>query len=189
KWDVLTKLTHQSHRWTLFLRSDEDGIGVPKVTAARPNQWDIAEMIADPARGRQAEFVRDAIPMPDEWGAQTGGLRFGLRLRRTRVKIGEEIVAEIVLKNVSQKNVAVKQWRYNIYDYWPSAGFEVRDPVGSLIRLVKPDGKISEDDAPSTLTLKPGELYIHAARLNRWPIDRTKEGGTLERAQNPYARA
>ena len=48
-----------------------------------------------------------------------------------------------------------------------SLSFEVKAPSGRWI-VAKPAGTMKEADAPKPITLKPGEAYVQAMRLDRW---------------------
>jgi hypothetical protein len=167
KWQLTRTVDEPPRRWLLFLRADEDGVAVPKLTAVRPGDWPLA----DPYN-TLAEKVRDAIPMP-AWGLAVDGLRFGLRLRQARIKPGDEVVAEVFLRNASKQEISIDQHRFRISDYWPRTAFQVTAPDGTKHRLEKPVGALIRSDAPLKVTLKPGEFYVHAVRLNHWPVSQS----------------
>jgi RNA polymerase sigma factor (sigma-70 family) len=159
------KIDYQT-TYVIFLRSVENEAARTTVSPAVPEGWFV------PATAQTLEKVRAAIPPPREWGKGADGLRLGLRLRQGRVKLGEDVIAEVSLRNVSGKKLQVAQHRMTIYDYWPETRFHVKAPNGREHVLEKPTGPMEEFDLAFPLTLEPGATYTHAVRLNRWPVSR-----------------
>jgi hypothetical protein len=177
--DGMDKLpdTSAGKQWIFFLKAKEDGVGVPQFYPAAQRGW---FMSYTPAIG---DKVRKAIPLPEAWGKEVGGLRLGVRLRKTKVELGQDVIADIYLENVSQKGIQVQQHRYNIYDYWPRTRFEVISPDGKTHILEKPSGPVDEADWPNKWVLQPGATYSHAVYLNRWPVT---TGQIQNRAANVF---
>jgi RNA polymerase sigma factor (sigma-70 family) len=155
-------------KWIVFLVSEDDGERVPKVKVWPYGPW------SRPYTPELADAIRQAF-LPTEWGPDKDDVRLDLRLRETNPRIGEPVVAEVTIRNTGTKPRELQQLRYNIYDYWPQLGFEVSTPDGSKWVLQKPEGEIKEADAPTHITLKPGETYTHAVRLDRWPAGGPKD--------------
>jgi RNA polymerase sigma-70 factor (ECF subfamily) len=149
-------------RWIVFLRSVAEGRRVEEWEPVAPAGWFL------PYSDRLLREVKEAIPLPEKWGATKEGLRLGLRLRTARPAVGEDFVVEVCLQNTGKEARSIRQFRYNIYDYWPALRFTVEAPDGRLFVLGKPEGPIKESDMPLDRRLKPGETYIQAVRLNRW---------------------
>jgi RNA polymerase sigma factor (sigma-70 family) len=147
-------------KWIVFLLADEDK-QVAEVKVWQWAQW------SRPYTPELAEGLRKAF-LPTEWSPERDGLRLGLRLRQTELKSGEPVAVEVTIRNVGTKPRELQQLRYNIYDYWPQLRFEVTVPGGKRWLLQKPDGPISEADAPTRITLQPGATYTHSLRLDRW---------------------
>jgi hypothetical protein len=169
-------------RWVLFLRAEEDDrSGQPRLTGVTPEGW------AVPYSDELAERIAAAVPLPAEWGAPQHGLRLGLRVRKPRVRVDEDVTVEVVLQNVGREEVTFDQHRYNFYDYWPSLEFEVTAPDGRRWTVERPEGEIKQADRPSVVTLKPGEAYIHTLRLNRWPVWRGGKDSRFNVAANLFA--
>jgi RNA polymerase sigma factor (sigma-70 family) len=157
-------------KWIVFLLSTEEGTRTPDI---RVWQWTRWRWPYDPRIARQIQ----AALLPTEWGNTDDGLRMGLRLRETQVVSGHSVVVEVVIQNVGTRERTLSQHRYNIYDYWPATTFTVRGPNGTSWELIKPVTYLKEFDLPLSRTLKPGESYIHAMRLNLWP-DKSKLNDT-----------
>jgi RNA polymerase sigma-70 factor (ECF subfamily) len=152
-------------RWIVFLRCVAEAGPVPELYPVAPGGW--ARLYS----AKLAREVKDAIPLPRQWGKAKDGLRLGLRLRTPRPAVGEGLVLEVCLQNVGKGPVRVLQHRYNIYDYWPTLRFEVTAPDGKRYVLAKSDGPIKEPDWPQEREIEPGGTYIQAVRLNRWPAE------------------
>lgn len=154
--------TGKRERWVFFLRSEEEGHPSPRLYGSNAKGWFL------PYSDQLADKIHAAILLPKQWSEIQGGLRIGLRLPAARAGIGEAFRLEVCLQNAGKLPITIFQHRYNIYDYWPATQFEVTSPDGKNWRLLKPEGAINEYDAPSLLTLKPGESYIHTMRLSHW---------------------
>jgi hypothetical protein len=115
--------------------------------------------------------------LPAAWGPEKEGLRLGLRLRNDTVRAESPVVIEVVIRNAGNDDRTIKQHRCNIYDYWPGTRFEVTAPDGSKWVISKPNGPVDEADSPKDITLKPGEVYIHAIRLDLWTAFRQDPKG------------
>lgn len=159
-------------KWIVFLTADDEGQPTPTVKVWSAAPW------WHPHTPETAEAIRYAL-QPSEWGRAADGLQIGLRLRSTAVHAGQPLVAEVSVRNAGSAPVELRQLRYNIYDYWPDLSFEVTVPDGTKWLLEKPEGRMTEADAPTRFTLKPSETYVHALRLDRWitrPAHAWKEG-------------
>lgn len=152
--------TDPKAKFIVFLLADESK-AVPEVTPWHWSQWHIGYDAGT------AEAIRQLV-QPAEWGSEVNGLRLGLRLRQSIVPADGPVAAEITVGNVGKEDRKVAQHRLNIYDYWPRTRFEVTAPGGSKWVLEKPSGPMDEDDMVREITLKPGESYTHAVRLDRW---------------------
>jgi hypothetical protein len=157
--------------WLLFLREDSDERALPKLAPQRETDWFM------PATDRLIEQVRAAVvPTGSRW---SGGyaphsdppeLTKAVWARRAQFDVGQDIVVEVAVKNSGKTAITIPQFRYNIYDYCPAMKFYVTLPDGRRVILAKPKGAMREEDAPSQRTLQPGGVYVHAFRLNRWPL-------------------
>src|SRR5205085_2097893 len=78
------------------------------------------------------------------------------------------VVVEVVIRNADTADRTFEQHRLNIYDYWPETTFQVTTPGGTAWTLQRPVGAMDEFDKPGEVTLKPGESYAHAVRIDRW---------------------
>jgi RNA polymerase sigma factor (sigma-70 family) len=158
-------------KWIVFLHADEDGKPTPEVKLLRTVPW------SWPFSPETADAIRWAI-LPAEWGQAKDSLRLGLRLRQDEATAGGPVGVEVTVQNAGPKPVTIDQHRFNIYDYWPRTQFEVTGPGGTKWILEKPAGAMDEADAPTRCTLKPGDSYTHAFRLDRWVVRRAipKEG-------------
>ncbi|MHC4983272.1 MAG: hypothetical protein ACYTF6_08915, partial [Planctomycetota bacterium] len=154
-------------RWIVFLRDTGARTGVIALQPASED-WFL------PHTDATAEQVRRCIPQPEpgRWQeAPEGDTQFALRPRQP-IAVGEPIPIEVHFRNTHDKNsVTLQQLRYNIYDYYPTTSFAVITPEGQRVTLVKPEGPISEDDEPRTLTLGPHGTYIHTAYLDTWTVE------------------
>jgi RNA polymerase sigma factor (sigma-70 family) len=147
-------------KWIVFLAAEEEGKPSPEVKIWPTPPW------SHPYTPETAEAIRRAI-LPAEWGSVHSGLQVGLRLRQAEVPVGGPVVAEVTVRNVGKEERTLPQHRLNIYDYWPHLSFEVTAPSGRWI-VSKPEGEMNEADSPHRFTLKPGEAYVQAVRLDRW---------------------
>jgi len=145
-----------------FLRTESDGVGVPRYHRLLPvgTLWEHSD-------GLEAK-LRESIPLPEAWGKPVGGLRMGLRARESEVEAGGEAAIEICIQNVGKEPITLLQHRLNIYDYWPHTRFSMTLPDGSKRELAKPLGEMDESDGPRPRTLQARETCIHVVRLNRW---------------------
>ena len=152
-------------KWIVFLQADEHHVGIPKLKPWPATQWHI------PYDEASVAAIREAL-LPADWGAENDGLRMGLRLRDNVVAAGNPVVVDVVIRNSGNNDRTIKQHRLNIYDYLPGTRFEVTIPDGSKWVLSKSSGPMDESDNLREITLKPGEVYIHAIRLDRWSAGR-----------------
>ena len=148
-------------RFIHFVRSMEEGSPLPKLYAIDPKDWYIEHT------PEIKKKIRALIPLPREWGQTKNGLRMGLLPRKAAFNKNDDIAIDVAIQNTSDKDVSVKQLRYNIYDYWLLT-FQIETPTGRTLILSKPVGAMREFDTPTTRVLKPGETYVHTVRLNRW---------------------
>ena len=167
-------------KFIVFLKAAEDGKGVPEVKPYSATLWH------QPYTPDVAAAIRELL-LPTVWGEEKAGLRMGLRLCQANVAAGQPLAAEIVFQNHGTETWKIAQHRFNIYDYWPDTWFEVTAPDGKKWELRKPVGEIDEADNPYVITLKRGESYIHAVRLDQWPA-KTNWKGASEPIRNLFAK-
>jgi len=154
----------ETKQWIMFLRVErEHG---RRLYPLIPTGWFV------PYSKGLAQKIVEAIPSPTRWGSAKGGLRMGLRMRKSHVPLGEDILVEIHIQNVDQKNITLYQHLMPMYGYHPYTNFDVVSPDGKRWKLVKPVGPMSEYDFTPALELSPGQTYIHMVRLNKWAVER-----------------
>ena len=156
--------------WLLFLREDSDGQGRPKLAPMPDAGW------VAPATDKLIDQVKSAlVPENTQWSTEGDldsdppTLRKAVWTRNPQFGPGQDIVVEVAVKNSGKTVITIPQFRYNIYDYYPEMKFYVTLPDGRQVILAKPVGNMDEADSPADRTLQPGEVYVHAMRLNRWP--------------------
>jgi RNA polymerase sigma factor (sigma-70 family) len=147
--------------WIAFLQVDEDGQPSPVVKLLPGPKWNIENTAGT------ADAIRLAI-QPAFSETNQGGLQLGLRLRATKIDLGQPVAAEVTIRNVGKVAQTIEQHRLNIYDYWPNTTFTVKGPDGSTWILAKPAGSLDEFDRAHPMTLRPGESYTQSMRLDRW---------------------
>jgi RNA polymerase sigma factor (sigma-70 family) len=148
-------------QWIVFLQAQEEDIGVPAVKLLAGPTWSV------PFDDGTAAAIGEAL-MPATWGETAGGLQMGLRFRDPSVALGSPIIVEVVIRNPGPADQTLEQHRMSIYDYWPGTTFQVTAPGGGVWTLQRPVGPMDEADTPLNATLKPGEAYVHAVRIDRW---------------------
>jgi len=154
----------ETKQWIMFLRVErEHG---RRLYPLIPTGWFV------PYSKGLAQKIVEAIPLPIRWGPAEGGLRMGLRVRKSHVALGEDIPVEIHIQNISQKNITLYQHLMPVYGYHPYTSFEVVTPDEKRWKLAEPVGSMSEYDFTPALELSPGETYIHLVRLNKWAVER-----------------
>ncbi|MHC4314879.1 MAG: HEAT repeat domain-containing protein, partial [Planctomycetota bacterium] len=154
----------ETKQWIMFLRVErEHG---RRLYPLVPTGWFV------PYSKGLAQKIVEAIPLPIRWGSAEGGLRMGLRMRKTHFALGEEIPVEIHIQNVGQKNITLYQHLMPMYGYHPYTSFKVVTPDEKRWKLGRGLGKMSEYDFTPALELSPGETCIHTVRLNKWAVER-----------------
>ncbi len=188
--DSIQRLGHHSipedssKRWICFLKAEEEGTERSIVSPLQPEGWFI------PYEPEMEKKIRANLKLPAEWGDEVDGLRFGIRPRQSDFKspLEQSVTVELVLQNVGLKEQRVLQHRSNISDYWLTSFLVTpeRKPKIDHILTNHPWGFDQEDfpalRKPATITLQPGEVYIHTARLERWP--ELLEGNVLHRGRH-----
>lgn len=173
------QLQFKERKWILFLRCDDGAQSWSTLAPVSAQGW---------FRPHSEELVKKIVTVAADgftWSQESKGLRLGLRARHKECQPGKDIVVEVAVQNVGKESLTIRQQRYNIYDYWPNLQFEVTDPQGKKWTLAKFVGPIDEADWPSPRTLAAGEIYVHAVRLEQWPVEEPgKWGGAgVERYQ------
>jgi hypothetical protein len=153
-------------KWIAFLKADEDGVEVPKLSPADTRGW------FRPSTDTDIAAVLAAVPTVKDAGPMKNGLSLALRPTTSKIKLGEDVRLEVVLTNGSKDPIRVLQQRYNVYDYWPFLKFTVTAPSGRTMELAKPAGEFTREDYIDDVELKGGEQYAHAVRLYNWPTHR-----------------
>jgi RNA polymerase sigma factor (sigma-70 family) len=148
-------------QWIVFLQAQEEDVGVPAVKLLAEPTWSI------PFDEDTAAGIAEAL-LPATWGETAGGLQMGLRFRDPGVAPGSPIIVEVVIRNPGPEDQTLEQHRMSIYDYWPGTTFQVTAPGGGTWTLRRPVEQMDEADRPLNVTLKSGEAYVHAVRLDRW---------------------
>jgi RNA polymerase sigma factor (sigma-70 family) len=157
KVEVLKELPRKGHPWIVFLKSIDEVDHIPKIAPIAGDRWYL------PAEEKTIAALRAYVP-PCEWGDELNGLRLGLYCRANAT----EPTVEVVLQNVGKTELRVPQFRGNYFDDWPHLRFGIGAPDGKTYSLDRVGGPRKDSDAPNERVLKPGERYIHVARLNRW---------------------
>jgi RNA polymerase sigma factor (sigma-70 family) len=155
--EALKQLPRKGNRWIVFLKSIDEVDHIPKVEPIAGERWCV------PADDKTVQILRAHVP-PCEWGDESNGLRVGLWANNDR----EEPTVEVVLQNVSNKDIRFVQFRGNYFDDWKYLNFAVTAPDGKLYSLERIGGAHKDSDAPNDRVLKAGERHVQVVRLNRW---------------------
>lgn len=164
--EALKDLPRKGNRWIVFLKSVEEVDHLPKLSPLAGERWYI------PADDTTIAALRDYVP-PCEWGETSNGLRLGLHVRSG----ADEPTVEVVMQNVSEKNIHIQQFRGNYWDDWSALSFTITSPIGKTYTLERFGPPLKDGDGPRDRVLKPGERYIHVVRLNRWLTPTARDRG------------
>lgn len=160
-----------------FLRLLRAGVNwYPRELPFSLDQWFV------PATRENTKSVREAIPLPTDWGEPSGGLQLGIRTTKPSYRVGDPIDIEVCIKNVSDRAIAIPQHRLAAEDYYPFTHFlggtGIRllpgggvsfapSELGRHVGLSKPFG-IGQKDTLPPVSLGPGDVYIERIRLDSW---------------------
>jgi len=156
-------LADETRQWIMFLRAEPDP---RRLYPVAPTGWFL------PYSRGLARKISEAVPLSQAWGSVAGGLRMGLRTRKSQLAADGPIPVEICIQNVSQKAITVYQHLMPGYGYHPYTRFSLVAPDGRRWELAKPVGPMTEGDFTPALTLSPGQTYTHTVRLKKWGVRR-----------------
>ena len=159
----------QKERWVVFLHAIEDGHWPPAISLVTEEGWCL------PYSEKMETQIRSAIPPPGQWSEEKNGLRTGLRVRNKAFASADDVVVEIYFQNVGEKDITLVEHLCHVYDYSLTTRFDVTTPEGKHWLLAKPVRGMDRTVLPGSRTLKPGEVYIHAMRLNYWRATRPEK--------------
>lgn len=136
-------------------------------------------------RLRQQEGEQETGPEPKEaarpkkkegagdakiWSKEIGGLKLRIAPSREVYRLGEDVQVDLLLKNVSDKEVQTWAFREASFDSYLATSFVVDTPDGKQV-VGKVELNSDELRLPPRLSLKPGETARQTVSLNKWSIN------------------
>ena len=149
-----------------------------KESPVRPQGWFL------PATAENVQAVEAALPMPEEWGPVSEGLRLGIRSNKSTYKTGAAIRIDVYLQNAGEERLVIPQHRLAAEDYYPFTYFQacnyspsavqddarlhrVRPALSEFAVFEKPVG-LGQKNVLPLVTLSPGETHCETVRLESW---------------------